>query len=437
MNRPRSLVVAIVLALVARRPAVAQAPTGEEIHRSHQMLKLIRDDLKKYYYDSTFGGSDFDRRFRDADAKIGEAATLNDLVSAVAQFVLDFHDSHTVFLPPGRAADVEYGWDWTSVGENCFVDTVVSGSDADFKGLRAGDQVMEIDGIAVNRQSSNFLNYLYNGLSPRAGMHVQLKHPDGTAYEVDVMAKVTPRERVVDYGEQSTWSFLLTRMEDESHARRHFWREFGDTALVWHFGEFAYDDEGIDQMMERAATHQYLILDLRNNGGGAEEAITRLIGHFIDHPQRIARLPRRNKTDSLVAKPRGKTPYRGKVIVLVNANSASASEVTARFLQLEGVATVVGDRSMGAVMSAQIFAHDVGFQKYITFGLEVTVQDVVMNDGARLENASVTPEWIVLPTGADIAAKRDPQMVKALALAGIQIDPAHAAKIYAKDFTRP
>ena len=39
-------------------------------------------------------------------------------------------------------------------------------------------------------------------------------------------------------------------------------------------------------------------------------------------------------------------------------------------------------------------------------GFEVTVQDVVMNDGARLENTGVTPEWIVLPTGADLAARR-------------------------------
>jgi C-terminal processing protease CtpA/Prc len=240
----------------------------------------------------------------------------------------------------------------------------------------------------------------------------------------------------VDYGDMSTWSFLLTRMEDESHARRHFWREFGDTVLVWHFGEFVYDDQGIDDMMERAAGHKNLIIDLRNNGGGSEEAITRLIGHFIDHPQRVARLPRRNKTDSLVAKPRGKAPYHGNVVVLLNANSASASEVTARFLQLEGYATVVGDRSMGAVKSANIFAHDVGFQKYITFGLEVTVQDVVMNDGAHLENTGVMPEWIIVPTGADLAARRDPQMTKALALAGIQIDPAQAAKIYSKDFAR-
>src|SRR5690242_1615432 len=439
MGRPCSLLFvpfALFALSPAVRPAAAQAPSGEETRSAHTMLQLIRDDLKKYYYDSTFGGTDLDRRVREADAAIDQAVTLNEQLAGIAQFVLDFHDSHTFFLPPGRAADVDYGWAWTSVGQNCFVDTVMKGSDAERQGLRPGDQVVTIDGIALNRQSSFVAYYVYNALSPRRGMHVQLQHPDGTAYEVDIQAKVTPRPRVVDYSDMSTWSFLLTRMEDESHARRHFWREFGDTVLVWHFGEFVSDDQGIDDMMERAAGHKNLIIDLRNNGGGSEEAITRLIGHFIDHPQRIARLPRRAKTDSLVAKPRGKAPYHGNVFVLVNANSASASEVTARFLQLEGYATVVGDRSMGAVMSADIVAHDVGFQKFITFGLEVTVQDVVMNDGERLENRGVTPEWIVVPTGADMAARRDPQMTKALALAGIQLDPALAAKIYDKDFAR-
>jgi C-terminal processing protease CtpA/Prc len=288
--------------------------------------------------------------------------------------------------------------------------------------------------MTPTRDSRWVINYVYNALNPRAGMHVQILHPDERLDEVDVLAKVTPTERVLDLTDQSTWSRLINEYEDASHARRHFWREFGDTVLVWHFGSFIYDDQGIDEMMERAAGHKALVIDLRNNGGGSEEAILRLIGHFVDHPQRVARVRMRTKTDSLIARPRGKAPFRGNLIILVNANSASASEITTRFLQLEGYATVVGDRSMGAVMGSYFYGHDAGFQKYVTYTVQLTVQDLIMNDEGRLENTGVMPEWIVLPTGADIAAKRDPQMTKALALAGVQIDPVQAAKIYGKDF---
>ena len=436
MGRPWSLPLVVVTALFAAPAAAAQAPTGEQISRAHAMLAQIRDDLAKYYYDSTFGGTNLDRRIMEANAKVDQAGTVGEMLGAVAQFLLDFHDSHTFFLPPGRAADVDYGWWWTIVGDNCFVDSIRKGSDADRKGLHLGDQVLALDGIALNRQSSWLLTYLYRGLNPRPGMHVQLRRPDGSAYEVDVLAKVTARERVVDYDNMTEWSFIIARAEDEAHARHHFWREFGDTALVWHFGEFRLDDPGIDEMMGRANGHRSLILDLRDNPGGSIATMVRLLGHFVDHPAHVQVIRHRTKVDTVIAKPVGKTPFHGNVIVLINGNSASCSEMTTRFLQLEGIATVVGDRSAGAVRESFQLGHDVGFTKYITYGVSVTVDDVTMEDESHLENVGVMPEWIVLPTGADLAARRDPQMTKALALAGIQVDPVQAARIYGKDFVR-
>jgi hypothetical protein len=99
----------------------------------------------------------------------------------------------------------------------------------------------------------------------------------------------------------------------------------------------------------------------------------------------------------------------------------------------------VGDRSAGAVMGSYYYPHEAGFVmggKHVDYGLQVSVEDLIMNDESRLENTGVTPEWIVVPTGADLAAKRDPAMTKALALAGIQVDPGQAGKIYSKDFAR-
>jgi len=436
MGRPCSLPLAVLVAAVVVCPAVAQAPSSEQVSRAHQMLAQVRSDLHRYYFDSTFGGLNIEAKYRAADSALDQAPTVGDLFGDIAQYVFDLHDSHTEFYPPGRAAVVDYGWGWSAFGNQAYITWVRKGSDAAAKGLAVGDRVISIDGMTPTRDSRWVIGYLYNVLNPRPGMHVQIMHPDDRLDEVDVLAKVTPMDRVVDYGDMSTISRLINQGEDASHARRHWWREFGDTVLVWHFLQFVYEDEGIDEMMARAAGHKNLIIDLRNNGGGSEEAILRLIGHFVDHPQRVGRVRMRNKTDSLIARP-SKIPYRGNLIILVNANSASASEITTRFLQLEGYATVVGDRTAGAVMGSYYYPHEAGFVmggKHVDYGLTVSVQDVIMNDEGRLENTGVTPEWIVIPTGADIAAKRDPQMVKALALAGIQVDPVQAAKVYSKDF---
>jgi len=435
MGRPCSLPLAVLVLAVVVCPAAAQAPSHELVSRAHTMLGQIRDDLRQYYYDSTFGGIDLNAKYRHVDSTLDQAATIGELLGNIAQFLFDLHDSHTKFFPPGRAADVEYGWRWSTFGSDGYITWVKKGSDAEAKGLTVGDRVLSIDGMTPTRDSRWVINYLYNTLNPRAGMHLQIMHPDGRLDEVDVLAKVTPRERVVDYGDMATRSRLIDQYYDAVNARRHWWREFGDTVLVWHFLQFEYEDEGIDEMMTRAAGHKTLIIDLRNNGGGSGEAILRLLGHFVDHPTRVEFDRQRTKTDTVIARST-KHPFHGNVIILINANSASASEITARFLQLEGYATIVGDRSAGAVMGSQFFFHDAGFQKYVSYADQITVEDVIMNDNSRLENTGVTPEWIVVPTGADLAAKRDPQMTKALALAGIQIDPVQAAKIYGKDFVR-
>jgi len=436
MSRHRAVAVLWFIALLVAHPTAAQAPSGEQVSRAHQMLEQVRSDLRRYYFDSTFGGINIEAKYRHVDSALDRAATIGELFGDIAQYVFDLHDSHTEFYPPGRAAQVDYGWGWGAFGSEAYITWVRKGSDAAAKGLSVGDRVLSIDGMTPTRDSRWVIGYLYNVLNPRPGMHVQVMHTDERLDEVDVLAKVTPLDRVVDYGDMSTISRLINEGEDASHARRHWWHEFGDTALVWHFLRFVYQDEGIDEMMGRAAGHKNLIIDLRNNGGGSEEAILRLLGHFVDHAQRIARVRWRNKTDSLIARP-SKTQYKGNLIILVNANSASASEITTRFLQLEGYATVVGDRTAGAVMGSYYYPHEAGFVmggKHVDYGLTISVEDLIMDDESRLESVGVTPEWIVVPTGADLAAKRDPQMTKALSLAGIQVDPIQAAKIYGKDF---
>ena len=315
------------------------------------------------------------------------------------------------------------------IGSACYVTWVKKESDAETKGLAVGDRVLAIDGMLPTRQTIHLINYLYTSLNPRPGMRVTVLKSDSTPQDLDILAKVTPSQQMVDY--TSFWDVdqLIQESDRAAAARRHWWRSFGDSVLVWHFRGFRYGDPEIDDMMDRARRHKTLILDLRNNPGGAETTIQRLIGHFVDREVRIGIIRTRNGREPLTARPARRTPFTGNLIILVNSRSASASEITARYLQLEGRATVVGDRSMGAVMGARTYVHAAGFDKFLPYALQVTEQDIIMPDEGRLENVGVIPEFIILPNGADLAAKRDPQMAKALQLAGIQMDPTEASKV--------
>src|SRR5262249_42492398 len=82
--------------------AVAQPDLNFQRDRARSMLRTIKEDLKKNYYDASFHGIDVDSRFNAADAKIREAESVGQLFGIIAQALVDLNDSHTFFLPPGR-----------------------------------------------------------------------------------------------------------------------------------------------------------------------------------------------------------------------------------------------------------------------------------------------------------------------------------------------
>ena len=136
------------------------------------MLKAARDDIRKNYYDPGFRGIDLEARTKLAEERIKQAKSNAEMFGIIAQVLLDFNDSHTVFLPPQRSTHVEYGWQMQMFGDSCYVIAVKPKSDADKQGLKPGDKVLKIDGIAPKRENLWFYYYLYTALAPRARLSV-------------------------------------------------------------------------------------------------------------------------------------------------------------------------------------------------------------------------------------------------------------------------
>src|SRR5437588_8773242 len=104
-----------------------QAPSGFDKDRGRLMLGLIKDDLKKNYYDPSFHGIDIEARFKTADDKIKQAQSLGQIFGIIAQALIDLDDSHTFFFPPGLSTKTEYGWQMQVVGDKCYVTAVKPG----------------------------------------------------------------------------------------------------------------------------------------------------------------------------------------------------------------------------------------------------------------------------------------------------------------------
>lgn len=132
-----------------------------------EMLRGAHEDVKKYYYDATLQGLDWDARYRQYTAQVGKARNLGEGFRIVAAFLGGLKDSHTYFWPPERANRYETGYRMALVGDDCFITQIRPGTDAASK-LHIGDQVVTFDGFNVNRDDFHDLRYYFTVLAPQA-----------------------------------------------------------------------------------------------------------------------------------------------------------------------------------------------------------------------------------------------------------------------------
>jgi C-terminal processing protease CtpA/Prc len=396
---------------------------------ANAMLSAAKDDIKKNYYDATLRGIDIDTRFKDAGLRLKQATTRDQLLITVAQMMLEFNDSHTFFLPPSRAARFEYGWEMQIVGDKAFVTSVKPASDAHVKGLKMGDLIISVDGYAPNRDNLWKMYYRYYALSPARSIKLVVQSPDDAQpRDVEVVAKIDRGAGVVN------WSDVFIRiLREHRDVEVDRYVEIGNDLMIWRMTSFSVSEDHVDTMMSKAQKFKSLILDLRGNGGGSVDTLARLAGTFFDHEVKIADMKGRKEMKPVIAKPHG-TQFKGQLLVLIDSDSASASELFARAIQLEKRGTVMGDRSSGAVMAAKHYDHETGVGQVLYFGTSVTVADLIMADGKSLEKVGVSPDEVLIPSGADMAAQRDPVLAHAADSLGVKLDPVKAGGFFPKEW---
>jgi carboxyl-terminal processing protease len=410
----------------------AQKVDNFERDRSAMMLKLIKEEIKKNYYDPNFHGMDIEARFKAAEEKLKTADSLGQLYGIIAQAVLDLNDSHTTFSPPSRTTRTNYGWQMQMVGDKCFVVAVQPGSDAEAKGLKPGDEVLSVNGFRPSRANLWKMKYLFYELRPQPGLQVNVVSPGSNQpRQLDLMAKVRQGKRLLDLTDGSglDWNDVMRDIELEDHLNRQRYYEIGDDLLIWKMPQFDFAEDGGAEVMNKARKRKALIIDLRGNPGGYVKALQGLLGYFVDGEVKLADEKRRKETKPMMVKSRNQR-FTGKLVVLIDSRSASAAELFARMVQLEKLGTVIGDRSSGAVMESRYYPMQLGTTSVVLYGISITAADLIMTDGKSLEGVGVTPDEVVLPKGEDLAANRDPVLSRAAAILGFKLEPEKAGALF-------
>lgn len=409
--------------------ALAQSISSSDIDRGNSMLRAIKSDIEENYYDPKFRGLDIEALFKQARERINKAESNGQIFGIIALTLIEFNDSHLIFLPPPRAARIEYGWTAQMIGDKCFVVAVKPGSDADRKGLKEGDLVHFINDMKPTRNEFWKIQYLLNVLRPEPSLRVVVQSAGKEPRELKIEARIQQTKRVTDLTDYNEVARLEIQEQRDARLWRHRYVEMDDV-FIWKMPQFDLTKAEVDDVVGKFRKRKALILDLRGNSGGYEETQLRLLGSFFENDVKVGDLIARKPTKPLIAKSIGNDAFKGQVIVLIDSNSASSSELVARVIQLEKRGTVIGDRSAGAVMRARQYSHKVGLETVVFYGVSVTDADLTTRDGGRLEGAGVTPDELLIPSQLDLAAGRDPVMARALALTDVNMSSEKARTLF-------
>jgi C-terminal processing protease CtpA/Prc len=396
--------------------------------KAKEMLRNIRDDIREHYFEKKYRGIDLDASFRAAEKKIETTPSMNYALADIAGAVSVLNDSHTFFIPPSRPYKHSYGWEMQALGNSdCFVTGVRPGSDAEKKGLKPGDQVLSVNGYAAMREDMWKIKFVYNILRPQPGLRLVVRSRDGSTRQIDAMASMHATERVRDLSD--FWSFdQEARGAERLHRARSV--EYGSDAIIWKLPDFVFQADEAKKMLDQIRSHKALILDLRGNPGGWVDFLAHFLGGMFDHEVKIAERIGRNANKPQLTKSRGDKTFIGKLVVVVDSESSSASEIFARVVQLEKRGTVVGDVSSGRVMESVLYPHRMGTMVMTFYAASITEADLIMSDGKSLEHVGVVPDVRIIPTAADLAAGRDPALADAAGLVGLKLTAEEAGKLF-------
>ena len=256
--------------------------------------------------------------------------------------------------------------------------TVYSGSPADKGGLKPGDVVVGVNGRSIAGSSSE-------------ASTARIKGPAGTSVRLTV--KSGKREREVKL-ERAQVDIPVV----ESSMERRGKRKVGHVHLAgFTSGAHGEVSQAVHKLLRQGADG--IVLDLRDNGGGLlNEAV--LVSSIFIPEGRIVSTKGRARPERVYEATGGAIPAKVPVAVLVNRQSASASEIVTGALQDRKRAEVVGTRTFGKGVFQEIEQLSNGG------ALDITVGEYFLPSGRNIGGGGVAKGDGIAP---DVKTVDDPK----------------------------
>ncbi|MGN0367312.1 MAG: S41 family peptidase [Wujia sp.] len=308
-------------------------------------------------------------------------------------------DPYSVYYTPEEYADLQEDTSGEYVGigavvtenedMNVMIVRPIKDSPAEEVGLQAEDIIVEVDGTAITDQE---LSVVVDMIRGEEGTTAHLKiYRQG---ESDYLEFDVPRRVVENYT-------VSSEMLDEQVGYLEI-TQFNDNTAK----EFI---EAFEECQDKGA--QAMIIDLRDNPGGLLTSVVEICDYIMDDGMIVY-------TEDKNGKVIGKFEDTGKhsvdipLVVLVNGNSASASEIFSGAMQDTGKAEIVGTTTFGKGIVQSVIPLEDGS------AVKMTIAKYFTPNGNDIHEKGIEPDVVVeLPdkktTAVNIERKDDTQLQKA------------------------
>ncbi|WP_338647105.1 S41 family peptidase [Flavobacterium sp. KS-LB2] len=259
------------------------------------------------------------------------------IVNLTVDSILAQLDPHSVYIPPSDQLEVVESMkgNFVGIGVNFYMynDSVavikpVENGPSAKAGIKAGDRILYADKTKLFGRKLP-TDSLFSKLKGTVGSDIELtiyRKSEGKRLKVKIKRDVIPLKSI-------DVALLLTNKVGYIKINR-----FAETT----YREFM---AGLTKLKQRGA--QSLVIDVRDNGGGYMEEAIAIADELLMDKQLIVFTKNKNgKIDKTFATKKGSFEN-GNVFVLINENSASASEILAGAIQDNDRGTIVGRRSFG------------------------------------------------------------------------------------------
>jgi len=274
-------------------------------------------------------------------------------------------------LPAGLGIEI------TADQYSTIITRVIPGSPAEQGGLKRGDRILVINGVGTEKLS---IDQAANLLQGTVGSVAELQIQSGNT---------VPREVAVRYEQVKVLSVEDVRILDDY---------IGDIKVGYlHLTGFQQDTV-LELQSALSKLHaqgmEYLILDLRNNPGGVLTEVIAAADLFINDGIIVRTRSRDSQEEAIHSANPNRATWNVPLIVLINEDSASASEIFAGAIQDNKRGIIIGKRSYGKDTVQAVYDLRGNYSKTPIAGLKLTIETFSSPNGNPYTGRGVEPDII-------------------------------------------